>query len=131
MSEICKKILHNLIYLLDYKSTSHLIHKFINLHITLTFPVQHDIITLIESLSYYVHLYIHTYIHIYIYIYIYIHIYIWFLIPKPFEIKQPILNHNTFNFNQTTIYSKQEILQQNLELVTLSLTFKSSNLGFY
>jgi len=35
------------------KSTFHSIHKFINLHITLTVPVQHDTITLIESLSYY------------------------------------------------------------------------------
>jgi len=38
---------------------------------------------------------------------------------KTIYIKQPILNHNTFNFNQTTIYSKQEILQQNLEFVTM------------
>ena len=51
--------MHNLIYLLDYKSISHSIHKFINLHITLTIPIQHDTITLIESLSYYVHLYIY------------------------------------------------------------------------
>ena len=84
----------NLLYLLDSKPTIHSIHKFINLHITLIVPAQNYTSTFIESLIYFVNLYIYM-----------------IYKSKSFKTKPSILNHNTFNFNQITIYSKQEILQ--------------------